>query len=204
MACDKDKCDCKKMKESQLKLAKFVGICVDCGHPHSADDELRHQLAQNDKVPNEIATCLYLGGLSAALNREELVRLKITRVVNCCPREKLAVTSSSSVTQAEFDQLNDIERLLIDIVDDQQQDLTEAFAKSFAFIDIGLAEKRNVLIHCRQGVSRSASLATHYLMVSRNVSYDEALAIIRKGRPIATPNVNFERQLRATHKPAGH
>ena len=44
-----------------------------------------------------------------------------------------------------------------------------------------------VLLHCSQGVSRSASLAIAYLMWKRGGSFDEVLAAVKAIRGVANP-----------------
>lgn len=54
----------------------------------------------------------------------------------------------------------------------------------------------NVLVHCRQGVSRSASVVLAYLMKTKHLSYDEAFAFVKARRPRVSPNSSFSKQLR--------
>ena len=54
-----------------------------------------------------------------------------------------------------------------------------------------------VLMNCAQGKSRSGSLATAYLMQTRDLSFDDALAQVKQGRSMVQPNPGFERQLRS-------
>ena len=55
------------------------------------------------------------------------------------------------------------------------------------------AKARNgrVLLHCSQGVSRSASLAIAYLMWKQNRSFDDTLAAVKAIRGVANPNIGF-------------
>ncbi len=56
-----------------------------------------------------------------------------------------------------------------------------------------------VLIHCRGGISRSATLTIAYLMSINHPgcdSVDNALAFLRTKRPVARPNAGFMQQLR--------
>ncbi len=62
--------------------------------------------------------------------------------------------------------------------------------------DIGRPGTR-VLVHCMQGISRSASIVIAYLMTTRNMSFDEAHAVAVRARPIVKPNSGFLAQLRA-------
>ena len=45
-------------------------------------------------------------------------------------------------------------------------------------------QRTNVLVHCMAGVSRSATLVIAYLMKSRNVSFNEAFAIVKSKRKL--------------------
>jgi len=52
-----------------------------------------------------------------------------------------------------------------------------------------------VLVHCRAGVSRSATICIAYLMVHRGLSLDEAFDFVQARRQIIAPNMNFMQQL---------
>jgi dual specificity phosphatase 12 len=57
-----------------------------------------------------------------------------------------------------------------------------------------------VLIHCVQGVSRSASLAIAYLLhTNKSLDPDSALELLKKSHPSAAPNSNFMNQLHLFH-----
>jgi len=52
-----------------------------------------------------------------------------------------------------------------------------------------------VLIHCRAGISRSATVCIAYLMYGGRLSLDEAHDYLKHCRPLISPNLNFMRQL---------
>ena len=54
----------------------------------------------------------------------------------------------------------------------------------------------HILVHCKMGISRSASTVCAYLMKSLNWSLEQALAHVKKRRPIANPNDGFIEQLK--------
>jgi protein-tyrosine phosphatase len=54
----------------------------------------------------------------------------------------------------------------------------------------------NVLVHCHAGISRSVSIVIYYIMKKYKKTYDEALILIRRNRPIANPNPHFAEQLK--------
>jgi hypothetical protein len=55
----------------------------------------------------------------------------------------------------------------------------------------------SVLVHCNQGVSRSAAICCAYLIRYRGMSLSESLAFIRKRRPSIRPNEGFIAQLQS-------
>lgn len=75
-------------------------------------------------------------------------------------------------------------------------DISQHFEESFEFIERNLMAHRNTLVHCHAGVSRSATVATAYLMKKNSWTVDQALSYIRTRRPRAKPNDSFMNQLR--------
>lgn len=56
------------------------------------------------------------------------------------------------------------------------------------------------LVHCTMGISRSSSVVIAYIMNTKHMGYDDALAYARQARPIINPNRSFESQLRAMER----
>jgi predicted protein tyrosine phosphatase len=63
--------------------------------------------------------------------------------------------------------------------------------------------KKNTLVHCTQGVSRSPAIVVDFVMYQRGLLFDDALKLVRKGRPVADPNPGFRKALqnRAVKQP---
>ena len=55
----------------------------------------------------------------------------------------------------------------------------------------------NVLVHCRSGVSRSASLVIAYCIGARKATFEAAYLYVKKRRTNVLPNDGFAKQLRA-------
>lgn len=64
-----------------------------------------------------------------------------------------------------------------------------------AWIDAQRAAKRDVYVHCQQGVSRSGMVVTAFVMRRDGLSRDEALATLRAKRPDVRPHPTFMRLL---------
>lgn len=83
------------------------------------------------------------------------------------------------------------------IVDDEPENwpaIYSRFQEVFQAMDASRAGGENILIHCTQGMSRSATVLCAYLMYSCRVTRDQAFNYMRSIRPIVDIT-NFERQL---------
>lgn len=61
-------------------------------------------------------------------------------------------------------------------------------------------ETSTVLIHCQQGISRSATIAAAYFMINERVSVEIALTRVKEGHSKANPNPGFLKQLKKLEK----
>lgn len=73
-------------------------------------------------------------------------------------------------------------------------DISRYFYIAAKFIENGVNSGGRVLVHCLVGVSRSATLAIAYLMISRKMTAQEAIRAVRMNRDIH-PNDGFLSQM---------
>jgi len=113
--------------------------------------------------------------------------------------------------------LHKCQHLAIDLEDTDDTDILCHLPDTYTFIYTALSQKKKsigngntssssspssspaVLIHCAQGVSRSASIATAYIMQSQSQPYHTALSLLQQSHPTALPNSNFASQLHLYH-----
>ena len=69
------------------------------------------------------------------------------------------------------------------------EDILAVLYDALEFIDVSLKAGGRVLVHCSQGVSRSATLVIAYLMWRSGSSYDEVYAQVKEARGITNPNI---------------
>lgn len=76
-------------------------------------------------------------------------------------------------------------------MDDRTVDIRPYLEGASSQIERALRAGRNVLVHCQQGVSRSASIVIAYLIRYRNMSYEAASSLVRHKRACIKPNSGF-------------
>lgn len=167
-----------------------------------------------------IAGRMYLGGHTDAMDQRELLRRGITRVLNLaaeCP----VVATSAQQQQAPASPKSSgvptplIETLHIPLTDHSDEDIASHFDEALGFVRGALSEGRGVLVHCRVGVSRSATIVLAFLMrygpigavcpgttptgpdAAGPLSYDEAFHFVKQRRPLVSPNLGFILSLHA-------
>lgn len=88
-----------------------------------------------------------------------------------------------------FDYLN------IRVYDDDKTDLLKHWDNTFKYINKARNEGSKVLVHCKMGISRSASVVIAYAMKAFNWNFDKALKYVKTKRSCIKPNTNFLSQL---------
>lgn len=131
----------------------------------------------------QILPWLFLGGQVNSKNYTELTkRTDIKHIFNCAHE-------CSPLFPEDFKYYS------IDLYDNSTQDLTEAFEVGVRILDEISITGENILIHCVQGLSRSASIVIAYLMKHHKMNLIEAYSFVKVRRPLVKPNPSFIVQL---------
>ncbi|KAG6812989.1 hypothetical protein H0H92_014920 [Tricholoma furcatifolium] len=127
---------------------------------------------------------LFLGNLLAARSPRTLTDRHITHVLSVCRDAIPAELPESGVRH-----------MRIPVEDVDYEDLLIYLPAACRFIEEALRNGGNVLVHCVQGISRSAAVVAAYLMWRRRINATEALQIVRASRDQIWPNAGFQEQL---------
>ncbi len=130
---------------------------------------------------NQIDKNLYLGPLEAAL--------KLDRPQN---RGKWFVLS----IMEDPPKLKHVKQLAIYLSDHHATHIDSWFDIALKAIDTHLRQGKKVLVHCRMGISRSATMIIAHLMKKRGLSMKQAISHVERVRPIINPNPGFMTQLK--------
>ncbi|XP_063630009.1 uncharacterized protein LOC134801406 [Cydia splendana] len=147
--------------------------------------DLSTQVCYSEVIPG-----LYLSNIKAAQDINVLRHLNITHVLTI---------EAHRIPKSTFAASN-INNLFIKAYDTSQTNLMPYFPMSNAFIEEALTSGGNVLVHCRFGVSRSATLVIAYLMQKYNMNYDQAFEYVKSKRFFINPNPGFVSQLQEYHR----
>ena len=127
-----------------------------------------------------ICNNIFLGDSIVASNETYLKENNISAVVNCA--------------KDFISNYNEIKFLELSLYDDTIELIIPKFEVAYKFIKE--YSQNNILIHCFQGKSRSASLVVFYLMKEKGWDYDTSIKFIKERRPVISPNIGFVAQLK--------
>lgn len=151
---------------------------------------------------DEVYPNLYVGEDTIALSRVGLRNLGITHLLNVAQGDSNYHVNGNNVL---YHKVN-IEYMGLEATDQMNFDLSIYFEKGANFIEKGLKSGGKVMVNCKQGASRSATLVLAYLMMKCHMTAKEAVRTVRAKREI-DPNEGFLQQicnLNETLKKAGH
>ncbi|KAG6850795.1 hypothetical protein H0H93_008833 [Arthromyces matolae] len=139
-------------------------------------------------VASLIVPRLYLSNAGTARDPDVLAHLGITHVV-----------SILDYWPSIPDIISQEHKLHISLPDTPDTDILSHLPTTTTFITSALSEneENKVLVHCAQGISRSATVVIAYLIASSGMGMDEALDFTREKRSIVCPNIGFRKQLAA-------
>ena len=131
----------------------------------------------------EIVPGLYMSDLYVAEHPATYTALGITHVLSVMPGS------------VQFPKCATPQVLQVPIRDQPFEELAGHLGKTTAFINDALVRRGSVLVHCVQGMSRSASVVSAYLIATYGWSVKEAVEYVRSKSTNAFPNTGFVHQL---------
>ncbi|XP_076473112.1 LOW QUALITY PROTEIN: uncharacterized protein LOC143302355 [Babylonia areolata] len=177
MTVDLDEATCRSLR---LEVEEALNMKLD-EYRNYFDEELIRILGQMD-APSRILDFLYLGSEWNASNLEELQQLGIKYILNI-------TREIDNFFTGMFQYCN------VRLYDQEDSELMKHWLKTYKFINRAKKHGSKVLVHCKMGISRSASTVIAYLMKENQWSLDEAFAFVKERRSCIRPNKGFMEQL---------
>lgn len=155
----------------------------------NAGNALRHtHLAPFPWFPSEIVEkFIYLGNHVDAANQVQLKKLGITHILNVS-------------SEVENEHPNHFKYIRFILNDEEDVQISDRFHEAFAYFDEIKASNGRILVHCHQGVSRSATIVLAYLMHSKKFSLKQSYDFVKNRRKQIMPNIGFWYQLEKFEK----
>ena len=159
--------------------------------PKTCEDETthrKHAMPKNAKTPqqrhgprggHEVVPNLFISGEALAMSEERLRQLGIGAIVAC---------GCKSHFPAKFLYHE------VHVQDNANAKIGHLLRPAANFIAKALAAGKPVLVHCKAGICRSATVIIAYLLMHRRDlvgSVDDALTLIKAARPCAFPREEF-------------
>ncbi|KAL2109640.1 hypothetical protein VUR80DRAFT_2171 [Thermomyces stellatus] len=141
-------------------------------------------------LPSRILDYMYLGNLGHASNPDLLRALGIGQL--------LSVGETAMWKDGERESWGEENICMVDGVQDNGIDpLTDEFERCLDFIDRGRRNGTATLVHCRVGVSRSATICIAEVMRALDLSFPRAYCLVRARRlnVIIQPHLRFTYEL---------
>ena len=132
---------------------------------------------------------LYLGSFSAAIDTNFLKEKNIKCILTV--GIQLSVDHNSLLIS---------DRKAIDAIDIPSYNLKKHFEDCISFIETHINSGKNVLVHCRAGVSRSSTVVISYLIKTKGWSLAAAIEYVKSKRSCIQPNQGFMKQLEEYEK----
>lgn len=165
---------------------------TDCYLSVSTDDDFSMDTTAEPENQADIDFCpisqiipgLFLGNARDAEDLNVLQENQIQTIVNISTSIPCFHESNKS-----FDYIT------VPCHDSSNQNILQYFESTFERIHQKLSNKKNILVHCQGGVSRSPSFVIGYLMKYQSKTFEQAYEFVRQQRKIVNPNLNFISQL---------
>lgn len=133
--------------------------------------------------PSLVLPRLYLGSQFNAASKKQLAQLQITKILDLKDRHVSTDVANITVLAVPMSDLGDT--IIVDVLNE-----------CFEFIDQARESQENILVHCRGGVNRSATIVLAYLMKREKMTLKQAWDHLRERRPTVQPVVDYMKQLR--------
>ncbi len=143
--------------------------------------------------PAQIAENVFLGDLASAESPDVLATLGITHVLSVMSGH-VALPSPSLLPH--LPPYQPLQRFQVSVQDHPFVELASHLPRTTAWIANALRDPHaRVLVHCVQGISRSATVVAAYLMATKGLTPIAAVTRVKELRHCANPNEGFRSQL---------
>ncbi|KAH9249523.1 hypothetical protein BASA81_012696 [Batrachochytrium salamandrivorans] len=179
------------VKSRQFKFTpqaqQYAASAVSAAVLASLPEQLRPREFDADEI---LPGKLWLGSVESAQHSARLRKHGIKFIFTCADRCVLLAGERGLANWKS----GVVDHALLDVQDLPSVDLSRHFDSVINWLERAML-RGPVLVHCVQGVSRSATFVVAYLIAKQHYSLDQALELVKRKRPVANPNYGFLAQL---------
>jgi protein-tyrosine phosphatase len=146
-------------------------------------------ISKNDNhlIITKISPILYLGPADHIINAtEDFYNLGINVIINCAAEVRISEAVRNVCTVYDYHIVEGVDVTFLDYVDKATQTLCDC-----------IRAKKRIYLTCVRGINRSPAIMIYYLMMYKHHTYDKALAMLKKLRPIISIHEDFELCMRS-------
>lgn len=172
----------------KLKATKTIITTLD-GKSMTADGEILATKGlgfvldnKPDNVPCEILDGLFLGSQDC-VDSSILEDKHINNILSI--GIKVQISNPLAINQK-----------FVECLDLPETDIKKVMGETCAFIDQILQKEEKILVHCNAGISRSSTIIIGYLILNKNMSFEDAYKFVKLRRECIRPNDGFLKQLK--------
>lgn len=173
-----------------VRSQKRLSVCISAS-PRQAEKKFCQspvKASPTHGTASEVTPFLFIS--DDRVTNDALLRYGITAILDCRTDAELDVRGPLGGGVPEI-----TKRLHLPLRDNQTEDAAKFFVAALNFIEEQRSSRGKVLVHCTRGISRSSAVACAFLIWSQDLSYREALSVLRLKHPCADPNPSFSMQL---------
>lgn len=168
-----------------MKIVKRPNLCIKTHCPqHRPVQRIGtcdfNNLPRREDFATEIFPWLFLGNAHDAVNYDTLRKKGIHCILN--------TTKEVDTPEAEE---KGFQYLKLNLEDNSDTPIAEYFEQTHQFIEDARSRSQGVLVHCRRGISRSATIVIAYVMRYSQKNFEEAFDYVKEKRDIINPNLGF-------------
>jgi protein phosphatase slingshot len=131
---------------------------------------------------DKIIDHVYIGDYTCAYSISFLIQNKITYILVCA--RELTCRFPERFTY-----------LHLSLDDNYRSNILEYVDTASEFINNAVIKKKNVLVHCAMGISRSPSIVIGYLLKFHKMDFEKALELVKNKHEYTNPQPVFLKQL---------
>lgn len=136
---------------------------------------------------SEVFKGLWISGYDIIKSKEFFDYINPTHILNCA--EELSPTYLKPTITHK-----------LPMIDDVDEEAIHQILEGASLLHKWITPNTTVLVHCRAGISRSATIILAYMILYANYTFEEAYTHLQKARPIIQPN-EFYREILKSLRP---